>query len=110
MGAGESSADSSRTEWNLTMAASILFMVPVIVLFFLAQRVFVEGVTVTGVRRVSTHALHLAVRGVIERRLPRGPRPTPTGSRPPSVSFRTPNASACAVTRWSGVVSGLGSA
>jgi ABC-type maltose transport system permease subunit len=35
---------------NLTMAASILFMVPVIVLFFLAQRVFVEGVTLTGVK------------------------------------------------------------
>jgi multiple sugar transport system permease protein len=37
-------------EWNLTMAASLLFMVPVIVLFFLAQRVFVEGVTLTGVK------------------------------------------------------------
>ena len=38
------------TEWNLTMAASIMFMVPVIVLFFLAQRAFVEGVTLTGVK------------------------------------------------------------
>lgn len=38
------------TEWNLTMAASVLFMLPVIVLFFLAQRVFVEGVTLTGVK------------------------------------------------------------
>jgi multiple sugar transport system permease protein len=28
----------------------VLFMVPVIVLFFLAQRVFVEGVTLTGVK------------------------------------------------------------
>ncbi len=37
-------------EWNLTMAASILFMLPVIVLFFLSQRVFVEGVTLTGVK------------------------------------------------------------
>jgi multiple sugar transport system permease protein len=37
-------------EWNLTMAASILFMLPVIVLFFLAQRVFVEGVTLSGVK------------------------------------------------------------
>lgn len=37
-------------EWNLTMAASVLFMLPVIVLFFLAQRVFVEGVSVTGVK------------------------------------------------------------
>jgi multiple sugar transport system permease protein len=38
------------TEWNLTMAASVLFMLPVIILFFLAQRVFVEGVTLTGVK------------------------------------------------------------
>ena len=38
------------TEWNLTMAASVLFMLPVIVLFFLAQRAFVEGVTLTGVK------------------------------------------------------------
>jgi multiple sugar transport system permease protein len=38
------------TEWNLTMAASVLFMLPVIVLFFLSQKVFVEGVTITGVK------------------------------------------------------------
>ncbi len=36
--------------WNLTMATSLLFMLPVIVLFFLAQRVFIEGVTLTGVK------------------------------------------------------------
>jgi len=39
-----------HVEWNLTMAASLMFMLPVIVLFFLAQRVFVEGVTLTGVK------------------------------------------------------------
>jgi len=37
-------------DWNLMMAASVLFMLPVIVLFFLAQRVFIEGVTLTGVK------------------------------------------------------------
>ena len=37
-------------QWNLTMAASVLFMLPVIILFFVAQRVFVEGVTLTGVK------------------------------------------------------------
>jgi multiple sugar transport system permease protein len=37
-------------EWNLTMAASVLFMLPVIILFFLAQRAFIEGVTLTGVK------------------------------------------------------------
>jgi multiple sugar transport system permease protein len=37
-------------QWNLTMAATLLVMAPVIVVFFLAQRVFVEGVTLTGVK------------------------------------------------------------
>ena len=36
--------------WNIQMAASVLFMIPVIILFFLAQRVFIEGVTLTGVK------------------------------------------------------------
>jgi multiple sugar transport system permease protein len=32
------------------MAATILVMLPVLILFFLAQRAFVEGVTLTGVK------------------------------------------------------------
>jgi multiple sugar transport system permease protein len=36
--------------WNVQMAASLLFLVPVIVIFLLAQRVFIEGVTLTGVK------------------------------------------------------------
>jgi multiple sugar transport system permease protein len=39
-----------HTQWNLTMAATLIFMVPVVVIFFLAQRVFIEGVTLTGVK------------------------------------------------------------
>jgi multiple sugar transport system permease protein len=39
-----------QVQWNLTMAATVLVMVPVIVVFFLAQRAFVEGVTLTGVK------------------------------------------------------------
>ena len=39
-----------HAQWNLTMAASALMMIPIIILFFLAQRVFVEGVTLTGVK------------------------------------------------------------
>jgi multiple sugar transport system permease protein len=39
-----------QVQWNLTMAATLLVMAPVIILFFLAQRVFVEGVTLTGVK------------------------------------------------------------
>jgi multiple sugar transport system permease protein len=39
-----------QVQWNLTMAATLLVMAPVIVLFFFAQRAFVEGVTLTGVK------------------------------------------------------------
>jgi multiple sugar transport system permease protein len=39
-----------HTDWNLTMAAAVLVMTPVILLFFAAQRVFIEGVTFTGVK------------------------------------------------------------
>jgi len=37
-------------QWNLTMAAAVIFMIPVIMIFFLAQRVFIEGITLTGVK------------------------------------------------------------
>jgi multiple sugar transport system permease protein len=36
--------------WNLQMAASLIFLIPVVIIFFLAQRVFGEGVTLTGVK------------------------------------------------------------
>jgi multiple sugar transport system permease protein len=39
-----------QVQWNLVMAATLLVMLPVIILFFLAQRAFVEGVTLTGVK------------------------------------------------------------
>jgi multiple sugar transport system permease protein len=39
-----------QVQWNLTMAATLLVMAPVIILFFLAQKAFVEGVTLTGVK------------------------------------------------------------
>ena len=42
---GLHSADNS-----LMMAASALFMAPIIILFFFAQKVFIEGVTLTGVK------------------------------------------------------------
>ncbi len=37
-------------DWNLTMAATLVAMVPVVLLFFLAQKSFVQGVTLTGVK------------------------------------------------------------
>ena len=39
-----------HVQWNLTMAATLLFMLPVVLLFFAAQKAFVEGVTLTGVK------------------------------------------------------------
>jgi multiple sugar transport system permease protein len=39
-----------QVQWNLTMAATLVAIAPVILLFFLAQRAFVEGVTLTGVK------------------------------------------------------------
>jgi multiple sugar transport system permease protein len=39
-----------QVQWNLTMAATVLVMLPVVIIFFLAQKAFVEGVTLTGVK------------------------------------------------------------
>jgi multiple sugar transport system permease protein len=37
-------------EWDLLMAASVLITLPMIVVFFSAQRYFMEGIRVTGVK------------------------------------------------------------
>ncbi|GAA4858950.1 carbohydrate ABC transporter permease [Saccharopolyspora rosea] len=37
-------------EWNLTMAATALVVLPVVVLFLFAQRAFVRGITFTGIK------------------------------------------------------------
>ena len=39
-----------NTEWGLLMAASSLMTVPVIIAFFFAQRYFIEGITLTGMK------------------------------------------------------------
>lgn len=38
------------TEWNLLMAASLIILSPVLVLFFLTQRTFIEGIATTGMK------------------------------------------------------------
>ena len=38
------------TTWNLLMAASLLVLLPVIVLFFLCQRTFIQGIATTGIK------------------------------------------------------------
>jgi len=39
-----------HVDWNLMMAANLMVIAPVVVIFFFAQKVFVEGVTLTGVK------------------------------------------------------------
>ncbi len=46
----ESFKSAHQTNWNLTMAATLLVMAPVIIVFFFAQKAFIEGVTLTGVK------------------------------------------------------------
>lgn len=36
--------------WGYLMAASLVTMLPVVIVFFLAQRVFIQGITVTGLK------------------------------------------------------------
>jgi len=38
------------TPWNLLMAASLIVILPVLVVFFFAQRVFIEGIATTGLK------------------------------------------------------------
>lgn len=38
------------TPWHLLMAASTLIVIPVVLLFFLAQRTFIEGVSMSGLK------------------------------------------------------------
>ena len=38
------------TQWNLLMAASLLVIMPIIVLFFVAQKSFIEGIATTGLK------------------------------------------------------------
>lgn len=37
-------------QWNYLMAASTAMLIPIVVLFFVAQRYFIEGITLTGIK------------------------------------------------------------
>jgi len=41
---------SHGTDWGTTMAVTMLVTIPVVIIFFFAQRTFVEGITLTGVK------------------------------------------------------------
>ena len=43
-------SSSARPLWNLRMAASVVAMVPPMLLFFLAQRYYIQGVVVSGIK------------------------------------------------------------
>ncbi|HVO39903.1 MAG TPA: hypothetical protein VMV03_12815 [Spirochaetia bacterium] len=40
---------SFSTQWNSRMAAKVIVIVPPVIVFFLGQRYFVEGVTLNGI-------------------------------------------------------------
>lgn len=42
--------EAHRTEWGMMMAASTMMVLPVIIIFFLAQKHFVQGITLTGIK------------------------------------------------------------
>jgi multiple sugar transport system permease protein len=43
-------SQAGGTSWHLLMAASVLVIAPAIVLFFLAQKTFIEGIATTGMK------------------------------------------------------------
>ncbi|GAA4266509.1 carbohydrate ABC transporter permease [Frondihabitans peucedani] len=38
------------TDWSMTMALTVVIMLPVVIIFFFAQKAFVEGIALTGVK------------------------------------------------------------
>lgn len=44
------SAEYGMTPWNLLMAASLIALLPCIILFFFAQRYFIQGIVITGLK------------------------------------------------------------
>ena len=39
-----------KTDWPLSMAASVVICAPLVIMYFLAQRKFIEGITLTGIK------------------------------------------------------------
>ena len=46
----ESAAGGGSPLWNLIMAAGLVVMIPVLIAFFVGQKYFIEGVTLTGLK------------------------------------------------------------
>ncbi len=43
-------SQNGGTQWNLLMAASTIIIAPVIILFFFTQRLFIQGIAITGLK------------------------------------------------------------
>lgn len=39
------------TEWGMLMAISVLITIPILILFFFTQKTFIQGITLTGIKR-----------------------------------------------------------
>lgn len=48
LGLQDYQSQSGGSEWHLLMAASVLLVLPIVVLFFLTQRTFIQGIATTG--------------------------------------------------------------
>jgi multiple sugar transport system permease protein len=42
--------DNYNAQWTLIMAGSVLALIPSILIFFFAQKYFIEGITMTGLK------------------------------------------------------------
>lgn len=38
-------------EWSMLMAASTVMTIPIVILFFFAQKTFIQGITLTGIKQ-----------------------------------------------------------
>lgn len=43
-------SSTHNTEWNLLMAAAVVILLPILVIFFFCQRLFVQGITLSGMK------------------------------------------------------------
>ena len=43
-------SQNGGTEWNLLMAATLIVILPVVVLFFLTQKLLIKGIAMTGLK------------------------------------------------------------
>jgi len=48
LGLASLKVENGQTQWSLWMAASVILTLPMVLLFFLAQRFFIEGIATTG--------------------------------------------------------------